>query len=80
MTSLLHPDAEWEILDASHYDLNACLRESVVLFKSFLHALPEDQLQEFLSTVQEQTASAEGYIPAKARYLVHRRMAAIKGQ
>ena len=77
---LMHPDAEWEVLDASHYDLNTCLRESVVLFKSFLHALPENQLQEFLSTVQEQTACTEGYIPAKARYLVHRRMAAIKGQ
>ncbi len=76
----VHPDGEWEVLDASHYDLNTCLRETVVLFKSFLHALPEEQLQEFQSIVQEQTASAEGYIPAKARYLVHRRMAAIKGQ
>ena len=76
----VHPDGEWEVLDASHYDLNTCLRETVVLFKSFLHALPERQLQEFLSTLQEQTASAEGCVPAKARYLVHRRMAAIKGQ
>jgi len=76
----VHPDGEWEILDASHYDLNTCLRETVVLFKSFLHALPENQLQEFLSTVQEQIAAAEGYVPAKARYLVHRRMATIKGQ
>jgi hypothetical protein len=76
----LHPDGEWEVLDASHYDLNTCLRETVVLFKSFLHALPENQLQQFLSTVHEQTAASEGYVPAKAHYLVHRRMAAIKGQ
>jgi hypothetical protein len=76
----VHPVDEWGILDASHYDLNTCLRETVVLFKSFLHALPENQLPEFLSIVQEQTTAADGYIPAKARYLVHRRMAAIKGQ
>jgi len=73
-------DRDWDVLDASHYDLNTCLRETVVLFKSFLHALPESQLQEFLATFQERTACAEGLLPANARYLVHRRMAAIKGQ
>ena len=76
----LDSDRDWDVLDASHYDLNTCLRETVVLFKSFLHALPETQLQEFLATFQERTACAEGLLPANARYLVHRRMAAIKGQ
>jgi len=76
----LDSDSEWDALDASHYDLNTCLRETVVLFKSFLHALPESQLQEFLTTFQERTASSEDPVPAKARYLVHRRMATIKGQ
>jgi len=76
----LDSDRDWDVLDASHYDLNTCLRETVVLFKSFLHALPESQLQEFLATFQERTACAEGLLPANARYLVHRRMAAIKGQ
>ena len=71
---------DWDVLDTSHYDLNTCLRETLVLFKSFLHALPESQLQEFLTTFQERTACAEGLLPAKAHYLVHRRMAAIKGQ
>ena len=71
---------DWDVLDASHYDLNTCLRETVVLFKSFLHALPESQLQEFLAIVQERAAYAECLFPAKARYLVHRRMDAIKGQ
>jgi hypothetical protein len=28
----------------AHFDLNTCLRESVVLFKSFLLCLPEEQL------------------------------------
>ncbi len=73
-------DRDWDVLDASHYDLNTCLRETVVLFKSFLHALPDSQLQEFLATFQERTACAKGLLPANARYLVHRRMAAIKGQ
>ena len=71
---------DWDVLDASHYDLNTCLRETVVLFKSFLHALPESQLQEFLATFQERTACSEGPFPAKTHYLVHRRMDAIKGQ
>jgi len=73
-------DRDWDVLDASQYDLNTCLRETIVLFKSFLHALPDSQLQEFLATFQERTACAEGFLPAHARYLVHRRMAAIKGQ
>jgi len=76
----LDSEREWDVLEASHYDLNTCLRETVVLFKSFLHALPESQLQEFLATLQERTACAEGFLPVKAHYVVHRRMAAIKGQ
>jgi len=76
----LDSDSEWDVLDASHYDLNTCLRETVVLFKSFLHALPQSQLQDFLTTYRERTASSEDAVPAKARYLVHRRMATIKGQ
>jgi len=43
----LRTDQYWEALDASHYDLNTCLRESVVLFKCFLQALPLEQLPEF---------------------------------
>jgi hypothetical protein len=34
----------WAALDACHFDLNTCLRETVVLFKSFLVVLPEEQL------------------------------------
>jgi hypothetical protein len=77
----LDADNHWEALDAAHYDLNTCLRETVILFKSFLHALPESQFQEFLTIFQERTAcAAEGLCPAKASYLHHGRMAAIKGQ
>ena len=40
----VQPAACWNQLDSLHYDLNTCLRESEVILKSFLHALPLDQL------------------------------------
>jgi hypothetical protein len=36
--------AAWQILDACHFDLNTCLRETLVLVKSFLFVLPEEKL------------------------------------
>jgi len=41
-------------VDAGHYDLNTCLREAIVVFKSFLIALPEDQLGAFQNAVRQQ--------------------------
>jgi hypothetical protein len=43
----VQPAACWNQLDSLHYDLNTCLRESEVILKSFLHALPADQLSIF---------------------------------
>jgi hypothetical protein len=43
----VQPAACWNQLDSLHYDLNTCLRESEVILKSFLHALPADQLSLF---------------------------------
>ncbi len=37
-------DADWEELNAVHYDLNTCLRESNVVLKSFLLVLPDNQV------------------------------------
>lgn len=37
----------WESLDATHFDLNTCLRETIVLLKSFLVTLPDDQVRAF---------------------------------
>jgi len=45
--NLLNPPKMWAEVDAGHYDLNTCLREAIVVFKSFLIALPEDQLGAF---------------------------------
>jgi hypothetical protein len=41
------PGARWKQLDSLHFDLNTCLRESEVILKSFLHAIPADQLPAF---------------------------------
>ncbi len=76
----LQPERDWELLDAVHYDLNTCLREAVVLFKSFLHTLPETQLTSFRATLEAQSAASSALVPARARHLAHRRMAFLKGQ
>jgi hypothetical protein len=41
----------WLALDHNHYDLNTCFRETMVLLKCFLRALPDDQLLSFQKTV-----------------------------
>jgi hypothetical protein len=75
----------WDMLDASHYDLNTCLRESVVLLKCFLLALPDKQLAEFQGTLLEQTQSVRlaprtSRTPVPVRNLAHRRLTLVKGQ
>jgi len=76
----LRPEREWELLDSVHYDLNTCLRETVVLFKSFLHALPEVQLREFEAALRVQSIASPVSAYARPRHLAHRRMAFLKGQ
>ncbi|MGB9505809.1 MAG: hypothetical protein WBQ91_06445, partial [Candidatus Acidiferrum sp.] len=71
----LHPDRDWELLDSSHYDLNTCLRESVILLKSFLHVLPEQQLTTFQSNLHEQSVCSSSSAGACSHNLAHRRMA-----
>ncbi|MGH9729172.1 MAG: hypothetical protein ACRD4V_11360 [Candidatus Acidiferrales bacterium] len=40
----IHPQESWSTLDNLHYDLNTCLRESIVMLKSFLRVLPDASL------------------------------------
>lgn len=47
-------NALWAILDHDQYDLNTCFRESMILLKCFLRALPDDQLLRFQKTVGDQ--------------------------
>jgi len=38
------PITSWLTLDDLHYDFNTCLRETEVVFKSFLRTMPAEQL------------------------------------
>jgi len=40
----VQPGDCWERLDCLHYDFNTCLRETEIVFKSFLRVLPSEQL------------------------------------
>ena len=78
--SSLQLEREWDLLDASHYDINTCLRESIVLLKCFLLALPEDQLLEFSSALSGAPTPSSSPLLAPKRHLAHRRMTLLKGQ
>ncbi|HEV2196597.1 MAG TPA: hypothetical protein VGR55_13515 [Candidatus Acidoferrum sp.] len=70
------PEPEWLEMEAGHYDLNTCLRETIVLFKSFLVVLPVGQLGDFEKTVYNQSHSQSAdLVPSH-----HRRMSAFAGQ
>jgi hypothetical protein len=74
-------DSEWQAVDAAHYDLNTCLREAIVLLKSFLMALPDDELETFQATVRTQMGvSKPKKLTLTQRLTRHRRMAAIGGE
>jgi hypothetical protein len=54
----VQPSDGWKMLDCLHYDFNTCLRETEVVLKSFLRALPSEQLPAF-------AAELEAPVPAK---------------
>ena len=70
------PERSWHEVDAGHYDLNTCLRETIVLFKSFLVVLPAAQLGDFEKTVYVQSHFSSEEVVAPH----HRRMSAFAGQ
>jgi len=73
--------AEWEAVDAAHYDLNTCLREAIVLLKSFLLALPDNELEAFQATVHTQMGvSKPKKLTLSHRFFRHRRVAPIGGE
>jgi hypothetical protein len=76
----LNPKKIWAEVDADHYDLNTCLRESIVVFKSFLIALPEGQLGAFQDAVRQQSQLQETGEASSQRVTHHRRMTAIAGE
>ncbi len=69
-------ERSWQEMDAGHYDLNTCLRETIVLFKSFLVVLPAAQLGDF-----EKAVHAQSHFPGEALLASHhRRMSVFAGQ
>ncbi len=48
------PSSDWRTLDDAHFDLNTCLREAIVLLKSFIVVLPDSQLPAFQKSVDAQ--------------------------
>lgn len=79
-SSSLQPEREWDTLDTTHYDINSCLRESIVVLKCFFHAVPDEQLPEFIAALQKQSSPAGSGVFLPKRHLAHRRMALLKGQ
>jgi hypothetical protein len=75
-----NPKRTWEAVDADHYDINTCLREAIVLLKSFLLVLPADQLGAFQQTILDQAKTVPAQPPASQPVIRHRRMSAIAGQ
>jgi hypothetical protein len=74
------PQATWDSMDADHYDINTCFREAIVVFKSFLIAVPEDQLISFQNCVGEQSQPQQVEVPIRQTVVRHRRMASIAGE
>lgn len=73
----IEPRMDWASLDTLHYDFNTCLRESIVILKSFLIVLPDSELRAFeqtMRTVPKETPRPAG---AGVTELRHRRATAI---
>jgi hypothetical protein len=72
-------DASWLALDACHFDLNTCLRETLVLVKSFLVVLPEEQLDMLDFTIRG-LCRARPVLHFGAAVIHARRIAALAGK
>jgi len=70
----------WTRLDSCHFDLNTCLRETDVLFKSFLFALPESQLEGLDLTIRGLSRTRPAVHAAGASLIRARRTGAVAGE
>jgi len=61
----VHRSEPWKTLDCIHYDFNTCLRENEILLKSFLRALPVQNLRAFAHEMGVPLSSAS--VPQQAR-------------
>jgi hypothetical protein len=76
----IDPLVDWKALGEAHYDLNTCLRESIVLLKCFIVAVPDDQLAGFQTSVTTHMQLFKQPAESRPFAVRHRRMAAIAGQ
>lgn len=72
--------ALWRVFDFCHFDLNTCLRETIVLFKSFLFVLPEVQLEGLDFTIRGLCRSRYATREAAAHVFHPGRMSAAAGK
>jgi hypothetical protein len=64
------PSTDWRAVDDAHYDLNTCLREAIVLLKSFLVVLPDEQLAVFQKSVNTRLLANYDAEPTRGRRMV----------
>lgn len=64
-STCVDPGSCWKQLDSLHFDLNTCLRESEIMLKSFLRALPANQLPAFEAEMRHPPANRN--VPAIRR-------------
>jgi hypothetical protein len=76
----VNPRRTWAAVDADHYDINTCLREAIVLLKSFLLVLPADQLDAFQQSILDQARAHAAHAPAGAHAIRHRRISSSAAQ
>jgi hypothetical protein len=76
----IYPKLAWDTLDADHFDINTCLREAIILLKSFLIAIPEGQLRVFESAYRGQLAARVKERRLRPVPIRHRRIPSIAGE
>ena len=64
------PSSDWRAVDDAHFDLNTCMREAIVLLKSFLVVLPDDQLTVFRNSINAQIQAPYREEPARGGRMV----------
>jgi hypothetical protein len=73
-------NADWLAVDSAHYDLNTCLRETIILLKSSLLVTPGDQLDVFQKAVIAQLQADERPFLSRPSIISRRRIPSIAGQ
>jgi hypothetical protein len=64
------PFLDWRALDDAHFDLNTCLREAIVLLKSFIVVLPDDQVGVLQKSINSQILAPHDAEPTRRRRMV----------